>query len=285
LNQILFPINSNSDHWILIVVDFNRRRVCSLDSIPSKDALHHSEKISLILSYIEQEIRAKCESQQEKDIIVKDFETWDILSMKCPLQKNYHDCGVFLLANLLSITTTKHFNFSQEDIKRFRYLIALQLIQKNIDANRFSMKKTIPRSWYICDRERSIVPRLYYIDHSEIHGFGLFSKYSILSGQEICCYSGEIISDEELENKNYDSSEHYLMSIDKCLYVDAGTADKSGAARYVNECGKEKSPNCYFSWEAGFCHPVLIALRDIQKNKELTVEYGRYFSRRIDRKK
>jgi Ulp1 family protease len=57
------------------------------------------------------------------------FKNWKIYLAKTPKQNNNDDCGVFLCKFIEYIYLMKSFDFSQDDLKYFRYQIAEKLIK------------------------------------------------------------------------------------------------------------------------------------------------------------
>ncbi|KPI45433.1 Histone-lysine N-methyltransferase, H3 lysine-4 specific [Cyphellophora attinorum] len=110
---------------------------------------------------------------------------------------------------------------------------------------------------------------------SAIHNWGLYSLESITAGEMIIEYVGEKIRQEvaDLREIKYTESgigSSYLFRIDEGTVVDA--TKKGGIARFINH---SCDPNCTAKIirVGGTKRIVIYALRDIEKDEELTYDY------------
>ncbi|KAL2439041.1 Histone-lysine N-methyltransferase, H3 lysine-4 specific [Exophiala dermatitidis] len=117
---------------------------------------------------------------------------------------------------------------------------------------------------------------------SAIHNWGLYSLERIQTSEMIIEYVGEKIRQEiaDLREIKYTESgigSSYLFRIDEGTVVDA--TKKGGIARFINH---SCSPNCTAKIirVGGTKRIVIYALRDIEKDEELTYDYK--FEREID---
>lgn len=104
---------------------------------------------------------------------------------------------------------------------------------------------------------------------STIAGTGCFATEDIPKGTIIGEYTGEIISDEEANNR-YDESpmeETYLFSIEGEKCIDA--TNETHPVKYINHCCE---PNCEAD-EDETGRVFYTALEDIKAGEELTVDY------------
>ncbi|XP_052413408.1 uncharacterized protein LOC127958551 isoform X1 [Carassius gibelio] len=112
-----------------------------------------------------------------------------------------------------------------------------------------------------------------------VKGRGLFAKHSICKGEFVVEYRGDIINDEELQNrrKRYHASSAAFMfefkRRGKTWCIDASREDGS-FGRIVND--DQKHPNCEMRkiYVNGKIHLCLFALNDIKEGEEITYDYG-----------
>lgn len=111
-------------------------------------------------------------------------------------------------------------------------------------------------------------------------GWGLKTRESLLKGQFISEYVGEIIS-FDTANKNYEiSNTHYVFEMNfypskKPYSIDA--TNYGNATRFINH---SCTPNCivypvwYDTIDKNFPKLAFFSLRTIEKNEELTIDYS-----------
>lgn len=113
-----------------------------------------------------------------------------------------------------------------------------------------------------------------YIKSSELHGFGLFAKDNIAYREILCQLTGQIMDKKNYEDivkrltpMTKDLSFYFLM---ECNHIVNQNELMVRSFRtkfsYLNH---SKKPNCYFDISTA----TLYALRDIQKEEELTFDY------------
>ena len=90
-NQIFFPININREHWALVCVSMLSKKIKYFDSLGT-DGTRISRNI---LKWPEQESVSRTQ---------KPISGFSMENIRCPLQSNGFDCGVFTLgfADLLA---------------------------------------------------------------------------------------------------------------------------------------------------------------------------------------
>ncbi len=113
-----------------------------------------------------------------------------------------------------------------------------------------------------------------YIAHSEIHGYGLFAKVDIYKGDILCILDGQIISwdiyqtlVDSLKNKVHKPYEQYFFmewnALDETTLLVRTLRTKYS---YINH---DRNPNVQLKK-----YPLkIIAIRDIQKGTEITLDY------------
>ena len=83
-STIYVPINIESVHWALIIVDVDHNTITYYDSLPAADGLHHVENIIQLLTD-----HAKITKERKKN--------WRVspATNHIPKQENTYDCGIF----------------------------------------------------------------------------------------------------------------------------------------------------------------------------------------------
>lgn len=104
------------------------------------------------------------------------------------------------------------------------------------------------------------------LQHSPIHGCGVFSKTDIPQGTRILEYKGELIDKQE-SARRCEQNNVYIFSLNDRFDIDGNV--EWNPARFVNH---SCSPNCEAILEDD--HIWLISLRDIRAGEELTFNYG-----------
>ena len=109
------------------------------------------------------------------------------------------------------------------------------------------------------------------VTKSKIAGLGLWTTRLIKKGRKIADYTGELIVSND---KDYDNP--YALQVRKHppTFIDASRTNEPGLARYVNDCLNNCINNAEFVVKNRNNTAYLRALRDIQPNEEITVDYG-----------
>ena len=111
--------------------------------------------------------------------------------------------------------------------------------------------------------------KLYKIKKSNIHRHGLSAAKDIKEGTKIIQYKGKKITNKEAEeNKKYGYDITYLFTLNKKYLLDGDF--KYNTARLVNH---SCNPNCEVFDNNG-SEIWISAIRNINKNEELTCDYG-----------
>jgi uncharacterized protein len=100
---------------------------------------------------------------------------------------------------------------------------------------------------------------------SKIHRWGVYAQEFIPAKRKVIEYTGERISRRETK-KRAERTLNYLFTLDKYWTID-GSVNGSGA-QFINHCC---DPNLAARIVRG--HILYMALRDIKRGEELTVDY------------
>ena len=111
--------------------------------------------------------------------------------------------------------------------------------------------------------------KLYRIKDSKIDKKGLYAKKDIAPGTRIIQYIGKLITKKQTENNDkFDNDKDiYLFNLNKRYDLDGDF--KWNTARLINH---SCDPNCEV--EGKGLKLWIISIRDINKNEELTYDYG-----------
>lgn len=104
-------------------------------------------------------------------------------------------------------------------------------------------------------------------------GFGLFANRKILYGEVICTYFGTKYGTADAL-KLVDKS--YLMRLGIQCYIDSND-HLNCLARYINDCRNALCYNVRFDKKMEDEIAQVIAIRDIEENEELYVDYGKWY--------
>lgn len=124
--------------------------------------------------------------------------------------------------------------------------------------------------------------------------YGTFSSSFILKNAYVGIYGGEVrpLYEILIEEQRQNKANRYLMSLDEQesdnefrnkafkFYIDA--QEKGFFTRFINH---SESPNCqaYLLYLEEYPVPIILALRDIEKNEEITINYGNHFAQVIEK--
>jgi uncharacterized protein len=108
---------------------------------------------------------------------------------------------------------------------------------------------------------------------SKIHRWGMYAAEPIPARRKVIEYTGERISRRETK-KRAERALNYLFTLDKYWTID-GSVNGSGA-QFINHCCE---PNLVARIVQG--HIIYVALRDIKRGEELTVDY--HFDKDVER--
>jgi Ulp1 family protease len=113
-SKILVPVNFEQDHWVLVSVDLEQKRLMYIDPYPTAD------RHNLVLHNVRRWLRDALE-------IEADAHPWEHLldgPRHCPRQEDSCSCGVYLCAYALHLAYNREMLFEAADVPRFRRLIA-----------------------------------------------------------------------------------------------------------------------------------------------------------------
>ena len=121
--KLLIPININNNHWILFFFDWNKQSLTIFDSYESYYEYLH-ELLKPLWSYFCNENRSVYNGKYP----MRNVNIY--IEKNIPKQSNSYDCGVFVCIYALYITEgfLENFNFNQEDLRYFRKIIFIFLI-------------------------------------------------------------------------------------------------------------------------------------------------------------
>lgn len=108
---------------------------------------------------------------------------------------------------------------------------------------------------------------LIVVKESTLHGKGIFTSVPIRKGTIIMKIIGEIIDEEECIRRENEENNVYIFYKDDNVYIDAKNSEKIKFLNHSCDC------NCYVDEDENG-DLILVALRDIQKDEELTIDYG-----------
>ncbi len=121
---------------------------------------------------------------------------------------------------------------------------------------------------------------LYEVQHSPIHGYGVFAARKIPKGTRILEYKGERISHEEADERYNDTNSVHahivLFAVDDDTVIDGGSGGND--ARFVNHSCK---PNCQ---AISHKRRVFIeSIKKIKKGEELFYDYSLELDEEFDK--
>uniref|UniRef100_A0AC35GA79 SET domain-containing protein n=1 Tax=Panagrolaimus sp. PS1159 TaxID=55785 RepID=A0AC35GA79_9BILA len=125
-----------------------------------------------------------------------------------------------------------------------------------------------------------ILPKMYLQYGNTTHGYGVFANERIHRETIVASYAGEIC---EIQNHIELADSDYTYRIESVVSkreVEIDGTRRSNIARFFNHsCNPNmKTKTAYFGPNR-YPYPVFLAKRTIEKNEELTIDYGdRYFS-------
>jgi SET domain-containing protein len=118
-----------------------------------------------------------------------------------------------------------------------------------------------------------------YVDNSNIPGagLGLFSKKNFEKGEIICEFSGDLIDEFEVNNRNKDGRGDYFVNMGDNLTLDSH--DYDCMAKYANDAEgpkripglKNNSEIILYSDDYSAC---IVATKSIKAGEEILVKYG-----------
>jgi len=124
-NKIIVPTHLDNNHWCLLVVEINKRKIIYFDSLGFFDIA--LEKMKVLAGFLNEEyLEKKLHLRKRKDL------TWNIYIGKSPRQENSIDCGIFLCTNARYYILEEQINFNQGDIPLIRQRMSYELIHNTL---------------------------------------------------------------------------------------------------------------------------------------------------------
>eukprot|EP00268_Persea_americana_P018694 TRINITY_DN1943_c0_g1_i7.p1 TRINITY_DN1943_c0_g1~~TRINITY_DN1943_c0_g1_i7.p1 ORF type:complete len:396 (+),score=68.49 TRINITY_DN1943_c0_g1_i7:1242-2429(+) len=119
--RIFIPMNWASKHWLLLVLDSNKKLFCIYNSLKScGDIAYVNQTVSFLKENFKQR---KIHQWDEVDIpFVDDY----------PQQDNGYDCGVFVMKFMDCLSSGDTFDFQPDEIRYYRKQIAAHLLLGHI---------------------------------------------------------------------------------------------------------------------------------------------------------
>ncbi|CAM9158328.1 unnamed protein product [Ectocarpus sp. 12 AP-2014] len=143
--KIFVPVNTSTgrgqkDHWIMIMIDVENKRVVSMDS----KGLENSAPRNVMLDWIEQEHRARRRKFVRAD--------WSSSAKSVPAQHHVYDCGPFACMFAAFMGNEKRLKFASDDMKTMRARIAWSILSAKLFDSQlplppFFAKREVPRGW------------------------------------------------------------------------------------------------------------------------------------------
>ena len=114
-------MNINNTHWILYVIDYEKKTITLFDSAADGINKQHENIINALARWTEDESHDK----DKNNIISKDDWNCDLYPTKykdrvIPRQTNTKDCGLFVIMYCDYLSDLLPLLFSQDDMKWFR---------------------------------------------------------------------------------------------------------------------------------------------------------------------
>ena len=123
--KIFLPTSVGGNHWVLIVVDVEKKRIISMNSY--KNSAYNKDVVVAMdemLAWIEQEhIKKKKPFDKKK---------WTTEAMTVPRQRNSIDCGVFVCMYAAYFANDRPFNFTYKDMTNMRARMAWSILNHRL---------------------------------------------------------------------------------------------------------------------------------------------------------
>ena len=116
------PINVVHEHWYLGVIFPQRRLIAVVDSFGAGS----ERAFDLLLRYVQDE------HQDKHQTPLPHVDAWKRLSMQSPRQRNWCDCGAFVLFNVDLLALGQALGYTQEDIPLFRRHVVLACLNGSL---------------------------------------------------------------------------------------------------------------------------------------------------------
>lgn len=127
LDYIFVPINRQNTHWCLAVINNRDMRFEFYDSMNGAG----TQALKLLREYMYAQTMATYPGSNTNEL---GYDKYDMCpTLKCPQQKNSHDCGVFVSKMVEVLSKNVHItSFSQRDMPNLRRLMAYEISQNKL---------------------------------------------------------------------------------------------------------------------------------------------------------
>lgn len=122
--RIVIPINPNSNHWALFVVDIWDGIIHSFDSFNKI----HMKEYDIVSEFLTLAYNYSVKKPGEE----RTMPSWKYQVENSPQQKNTFDCGIFTCTNARYFLFGKKLEFTQPDCQLLRKRIAYELIHNEL---------------------------------------------------------------------------------------------------------------------------------------------------------
>jgi len=120
-NKIIVPTHLDNNHWCLLIVKINKRKITYFDSLNFFDIT--LEKIKVLAGFLNEEyLQKRLKLKTRKKL------SWNVYIGNSPKQWNSIDCGIFLCTNARYNVLKKPINFNHGDIPLIRQRMSYELI-------------------------------------------------------------------------------------------------------------------------------------------------------------
>ena len=118
--KIFVPVNFGQNHWMMMMIDSERKKVVSMDSLRIDHAIEREE----LLGWLEAEYASKNKPFQRSQ--------WKSETKVVPRQRNGWDCGPFTCMFAAFMSNDKRMSFLQGDLPKMRRRIAWSILHMQL---------------------------------------------------------------------------------------------------------------------------------------------------------
>jgi len=135
LSRLLIPINVNNNHWALLDIHFESKKIEYLDSLGNSSGNY----TMYALQYLKDEHLNKFNSP------LPNLREWTLIdnNHNIPKQENGYDCGIFVCLFAEALANGEKPHFSQNEIQYSRLWIAHTILQKCIPTTNWRYCNTL----------------------------------------------------------------------------------------------------------------------------------------------
>jgi hypothetical protein len=128
LEKLIVPVHVEGNHWALICVHFQSKRICYLDSL-NRGGLHF---LKLMRQYLKDEWRNGIHGT-EGEFPWLEWKLQSSSTLSIPQQRNNYDCGVFTCMFAVKLSNDEDMLFNQEDVTKFRKEMFLNILDGEVE--------------------------------------------------------------------------------------------------------------------------------------------------------